>query len=150
MGHVAGYSIYNDVSVRDYQRHAQQIAAGKNFVGTGPFGPWLVTSDEVPDPTKLKLETRVNGDGAVIGHLASDLFDSAADQLLHPTFSISCRATSSPPDAGRCRLYPQAADLPEGRRRRRSRNREARRPPQSRDRRSRAVTAYDIRKTQMS
>src|SRR5437764_1457400 len=61
MGHVAGYSIYNDVSVRDYQRHAQQIAAGKNFVGTGPFGPWMVTTDELPDPTKLKLETRVNG-----------------------------------------------------------------------------------------
>ena len=61
MEHVAGYSIYNDVSVRDYQRHAQQIAAGKNFVGTGPFGPWMVTTDELPDPTKLKLETRVNG-----------------------------------------------------------------------------------------
>jgi len=60
-GHVAGYSIYNDVSVRDWQRHAQQIASGKNFVGTGPFGPWLVTPDEIGDPTKLKLETRVNG-----------------------------------------------------------------------------------------
>jgi 2-keto-4-pentenoate hydratase/2-oxohepta-3-ene-1,7-dioic acid hydratase in catechol pathway len=59
--HVAGYSIYNEVSVRDYQQHAQQIAAGKNFVGTGPFGPWMVTPDEVPDPTKLKLETRLNG-----------------------------------------------------------------------------------------
>ena len=60
--HVAGYSIYNDVSVRDWQRHAQQIASGKNFVGTGPFGPWLVTPDEIADPTKLKLETRVNGE----------------------------------------------------------------------------------------
>ncbi|WP_315837782.1 fumarylacetoacetate hydrolase family protein [Bradyrhizobium prioriisuperbiae] len=59
--HVAGYSAYNDVSVRDWQRHAQQIASGKNFVGTGPFGPWLVTPDEIGDPTKLKLETRVNG-----------------------------------------------------------------------------------------
>ncbi|MCS3760721.1 fumarylacetoacetate hydrolase family protein [Bradyrhizobium centrosematis] len=59
--HVAGYSIYNDVSVRDWQRHAQQIASGKNFVGTAPFGPWLVTPDEIGDPTKLKLETRVNG-----------------------------------------------------------------------------------------
>ena len=59
--HIAGYSIYNDVSVRDWQRHAQQIASGKNFVGTGPFGPWLVTPDEVGDPAKLKLETRVNG-----------------------------------------------------------------------------------------
>ncbi len=59
--YVAGYSIYNDVSVRDYQQHAQQIAAGKNFVGTGPFGPWMVTPDELSDPTKLKLETRLNG-----------------------------------------------------------------------------------------
>ena len=59
--HIAGYSIYNDVSVRDWQRHAQQIASGKNFVGTGPFGPWLVTPDEIGDPSKLKLETRVNG-----------------------------------------------------------------------------------------
>lgn len=59
--HVAGYSIFNDVSVRDWQRHAQQIASGKNFVGTGPFGPWLVTPDEIGDPAKLKLETRVNG-----------------------------------------------------------------------------------------
>lgn len=62
MDYVAGYSIYNDVSVRDYQRHAQQIAAGKNFNGTGPFGPWMVTKDELPDPTKLKLETRLNGE----------------------------------------------------------------------------------------
>ena len=60
--HVAGYSIYNDVSVRDWQRHAGQIASGKNFVGTGPFGPWLVTPDEIGDPTHLKLETRVNGE----------------------------------------------------------------------------------------
>ena len=59
--HVAGYSIFNDVSVRDWQRHAQQIASGKNFVGTGPFGPWLVTPDEIGDPARLKLETRVNG-----------------------------------------------------------------------------------------
>nr|WP_249158039.1 fumarylacetoacetate hydrolase family protein [Bradyrhizobium jicamae] len=59
--HIAGYSIYNDVSVRDWQRHAQQIASGKNFVGTGPFGPWLVTPDDIGDPTNLKIETRVNG-----------------------------------------------------------------------------------------
>ncbi len=62
MEHVAGYSIYNDVSVRDWQMHAQQIAAGKNFVGTGPFGPWLVTRDEIPDPNGLKLRTLVNGE----------------------------------------------------------------------------------------
>ncbi|KRR11275.1 5-carboxymethyl-2-hydroxymuconate isomerase [Bradyrhizobium jicamae] len=59
--HVAGYSIFNDVSVRDWQRHAQQIASGKNFVGTGPCGPWLVTPDDIGDPAKLRIETRVNG-----------------------------------------------------------------------------------------
>lgn len=59
--HVAGYSIYNDVSVRDWQRHAQQIASGKNFVGTGPFGPWLVTPEEIGDAANLKIETRING-----------------------------------------------------------------------------------------
>src|SRR5439155_14608442 len=59
--HIALYSTYNDGSVRDWQPHAQQIASGKNFVGTGPFGPWLVTPDEIGDPTKLKLDVRVNG-----------------------------------------------------------------------------------------
>jgi 2-keto-4-pentenoate hydratase/2-oxohepta-3-ene-1,7-dioic acid hydratase in catechol pathway len=61
MRHVAGYSCYNDVSVREWQFHAKQIAAGKNFVGTGPFGPWMVTADEIPDPENLKLELRING-----------------------------------------------------------------------------------------
>jgi 2-keto-4-pentenoate hydratase/2-oxohepta-3-ene-1,7-dioic acid hydratase in catechol pathway len=59
--HIAGYSCYNDVSVREWQFHAKQIAAGKNFVGTGPFGPWMVTADEMPDPENLKLELRING-----------------------------------------------------------------------------------------
>ena len=61
MDHIAGYSCYNDVSVREWQFHAKQIAAGKNFVGTGPFGPWMVTADEIPDPENLKLELRING-----------------------------------------------------------------------------------------
>lgn len=61
MSHVVGYSVYNDASIREYQFHAKQIAAGKNFDGTGAFGPYLVSSDEVPDPEKLSLETRLNG-----------------------------------------------------------------------------------------
>jgi 2-keto-4-pentenoate hydratase/2-oxohepta-3-ene-1,7-dioic acid hydratase in catechol pathway len=61
MGYVAGYSCYNDGSIREWQFHAKQIAAGKNFAGTGPFGPWMVTADEIPDPDNLKLETRLNG-----------------------------------------------------------------------------------------
>lgn len=61
MSYVAGYSIYNDVSVRDWQRHTSQFTPGKNFDGTGPFGPWMVTPDEVKDITSQTLTTRVNG-----------------------------------------------------------------------------------------
>jgi 2-keto-4-pentenoate hydratase/2-oxohepta-3-ene-1,7-dioic acid hydratase in catechol pathway len=60
--HVAGYSIYNDASVRDWQRHTAQYTPGKNFPSTGGFGPWMVTADEIADPTQLHLTTRLNGD----------------------------------------------------------------------------------------
>lgn len=62
MAHVAGFSCYNDVSVRDYQRHASQWTPGKNFPATGPFGPFLVTPDEVGDLTGKKIQTRLNRD----------------------------------------------------------------------------------------
>lgn len=60
--YVAGYSCFNDGSVRDYQRHALQWTPGKNFHASGAFGPWLVTADELPDPSALELTTRLNGD----------------------------------------------------------------------------------------
>ena len=59
--YVAGYSIYNDGSVRDWQRHTSQFTPGKNFIGTGGLGPWLVTTDEIPDPSRLSLALRLNG-----------------------------------------------------------------------------------------
>jgi 2-keto-4-pentenoate hydratase/2-oxohepta-3-ene-1,7-dioic acid hydratase in catechol pathway len=59
--HVAGYSCYNDVSVRDWQRHSTQFTSGKNFPKTAPFGPWLVTTDELLDASQLGLTTRLNG-----------------------------------------------------------------------------------------
>lgn len=61
LNHIAGYSCYNDGSLRDWQRHTSQWTPGKNFPATGAFGPWLVTADEIPDPTKLSLATRLNG-----------------------------------------------------------------------------------------
>lgn len=57
--HVAGYSVFNDGSVRDYQLTREQWTAGKNFDRTGPLGPFLVTADEVPDPHALELSTTV-------------------------------------------------------------------------------------------
>jgi 2-keto-4-pentenoate hydratase/2-oxohepta-3-ene-1,7-dioic acid hydratase in catechol pathway len=62
MSVVAGYSCYNDLSARDWQMHASQWGPGKNFPGTGAFGPWLVTADELADPAALHLTTRVNGE----------------------------------------------------------------------------------------
>ncbi len=62
LDYVAGYACFNDGSVRDYQRHSQQFTPGKNFHASGSFGPWLVTADEVPDPRKLRLTTRLNGE----------------------------------------------------------------------------------------
>lgn len=62
LSHVAGYACYNDVSIRDWQRHTSQFTPGKNFVCTGPFGPWMVSSDDIPDPTTLTLQTRLNGE----------------------------------------------------------------------------------------
>ena len=58
--HVAGYTILNDGSVRDWQRHG--VAAGKNFYRSGSCGPWIVTSDLLPDPSALSVTTRVNGE----------------------------------------------------------------------------------------
>lgn len=78
LDHVAGYSIYNDVSVRDWQRHAQQIASGKNFVGTGPFGPWMVTADDIPAPSGLALSTRLNGETVQSSDTSRLIFDVPA------------------------------------------------------------------------
>jgi 2-keto-4-pentenoate hydratase/2-oxohepta-3-ene-1,7-dioic acid hydratase in catechol pathway len=58
---IAGYSCFNDGSVRDWQRHTPQITVGKNFAETGAFGPWLTTRDEIPDIEDATLTTRVNG-----------------------------------------------------------------------------------------
>jgi 2-keto-4-pentenoate hydratase/2-oxohepta-3-ene-1,7-dioic acid hydratase in catechol pathway len=59
--YVAGYSAYNDGSVRDWQKHTIQFTAGKNFTGTGAFGPWMVTRGEIADGEELTLQTRLNG-----------------------------------------------------------------------------------------
>lgn len=71
LAHVAGYACYNDGSVRDWQRHTSQFLPGKTFAATGAFGPALITADEVPDPSKLTLETRLNGQ--VVQHTTTDL-----------------------------------------------------------------------------
>ena len=69
---VAGYSCFLDVSVRDFQKHS--VTAGKNFPATGPLGPWIVTADEITDPSRLTLVTRLNG---------QEVQKSGTDLLIH-------------------------------------------------------------------
>jgi 2-keto-4-pentenoate hydratase/2-oxohepta-3-ene-1,7-dioic acid hydratase in catechol pathway len=59
--HIAGYACYNDATLRDWQRHTQQWAPGKNFSHTGSFGPWLTTTDDIAPNEPLTLTTRLNG-----------------------------------------------------------------------------------------
>ena len=61
LDHIAGYSCYNDGSVRNWQRHTSQFTPGKNFPATGSFGPYMVTPDEVGDYKTLQIQTRLNG-----------------------------------------------------------------------------------------
>lgn len=62
MEHVAGYTCFNEASVRDWQKHSHLYGMGKNFRGTGAVGPWMVTADEIPDPSELVLSTFLNGE----------------------------------------------------------------------------------------
>lgn len=72
--HVFGYTVYNDFSARD--RLLQEISSplgprkGKDFEGGNAIGPWIVTADEIPDPSNLRMEVRVNGESRGVCHTA--------------------------------------------------------------------------------
>ena len=72
---VAGYTIVNEGSVRDWQSRGTQNCPGKNFYRSGAIGPWMVTIDEVDDPTKLRIVTRVNGEVRQDGSTDMMIFD---------------------------------------------------------------------------
>jgi len=76
--HVTGYTCFVDGSVRDYQKFS--VTSGKNFPGTGPLGPWIVTSDELADPTTLTLATRLNG--KEMQHSGTDLLIYSVPQII--------------------------------------------------------------------
>jgi acylpyruvate hydrolase len=78
LSHVIAYSVFNDGSIRDYQMKTAQWTVGKNFDGTGAFGPYLVTADELPQgATGLKLQTRLNGQIMQDASTADLIFDVA-------------------------------------------------------------------------
>ncbi|TXL77558.1 fumarylacetoacetate hydrolase family protein [Vineibacter terrae] len=73
MSHIGGYTCFNDGSLRDFQKFS--VTAGKNFDASGAIGPWIVTADEIPDPTALVLATRLNG---------VEVQRSGTDMLIYP------------------------------------------------------------------
>ena len=72
LSHVAGYTCFCETSVRDFIK--ESLITGKNFPACAPLGPWMVTADEIPDPSKLHLTTRLNG---------NVMQDSGTDMLMH-------------------------------------------------------------------
>jgi 2-keto-4-pentenoate hydratase/2-oxohepta-3-ene-1,7-dioic acid hydratase in catechol pathway len=72
--HIAGYACYNDGSIRDWQVATSQWTPGKNFYKTGGFGPWMVTSDEIPAGKVMRLQTILNG---------QVLQDTTTDKMIH-------------------------------------------------------------------
>ena len=75
---IAGFVVCNDVSVRDWQMRAQTFTLGKSFDTHSPFGPWIVTADEIADPHNLAIKTWVNGEirqDSNTKHLVFDCYD---------------------------------------------------------------------------
>jgi len=81
LDHVAGYSIYNEGSVREFQSHNRQFGLGKNFEASGSFGPWLMTPDEFGDPYEHELITRLNG--KVRQHAKLDGMNFKIEQIIN-------------------------------------------------------------------
>ncbi len=84
MACIAGYTCFAENSVRDFQAHARQVTAGKNFLSSGAIGPWLTTADEVGDPSALELTTRLNGEVVQHDKLTSLIF-SVAELIVYIT-----------------------------------------------------------------
>jgi len=109
LSHVAGYACYNDGSVRDWQKHTSQFMPGKTFAGTGAFGPWLVTGDQV-DPTRLSLQTRLNG--TVVQSTTTDLMIHTIPALIAyistilPLLPGDVLVTGTPAGVGSKRVPP--------------------------------------------
>lgn len=109
--HVAGYTVMGENSVREWQLHSQQATAGKNFDSSGSWGPWVVTRDEVPDPTVLEIVTELNGDQVQRGRLA-DLVFGIDDIIAYVSSFVALApgdviATGTPPGIGHRRTPPR-------------------------------------------
>lgn len=103
LGHVLGYTVFNDLSAREHQLATGQWALGKNSDDSGPIGPVLVTADEL-DPSNLALQTRVNGEVMQSGNTSEMVF-SVQTLLAYAARTITLRpgdvvATGTPSGVG--------------------------------------------------
>lgn len=109
--HVFGYVVVNDVSARDWQFHSPTFTVGKSFDTHGPFGPWIVTADEIPDPQALNIRCLVNGKVRQESNTA-DMIHSVAQQIeyLSTAFTLESGdllATGTPAGVGVAMTPPQ-------------------------------------------
>lgn len=112
LSHVAGYALFNDITVRDYQWRGPQWTIGKNFDGTGILGPEIVTSDELPaGGVGLRIQTRINGETLQDGNTRDMIFDVAATiASLSETMTLDSGdviATGTPAGVGAARKPPR-------------------------------------------
>lgn len=110
LAHVAGYTCFNDGSIRDWQFHTNSVTPGKNFPATGALGPWLVTRDDIPDPQQLTIQTRLNGEVMQDSHTHSMIF-TVADIIAYvsafvPLVAGDVIATGTPEGVGFSRKPP--------------------------------------------
>jgi 2-keto-4-pentenoate hydratase/2-oxohepta-3-ene-1,7-dioic acid hydratase in catechol pathway len=107
---VAGYTVFNDGSIRDWQRHTSHFTPGKNFFRSGSAGPWLVTADEIPDPQRLRLSTTINGTVLQNGTTAQMVYGVASLIEYISTFTAlypgDLIATGTPSGVGFARKPP--------------------------------------------
>ena len=102
--HVLGYTAFNDLSARRKQIETPQFTLGKNADRSGPIGPAIVTTDELPDPSGLRVQTRVNGETVQDGNTA-DLIHSVGKIIAYITDTVTLRpgdviATGTPGGVG--------------------------------------------------
>lgn len=110
MDYVAGYSCFNDASVRDWQRHTSQFTPGKNFPATAAFGPALVPADAVHDVNNLRVRTRLNGQVVQDANTSEFIFDIPALIAYISTFTClhagDVISTGTPSGVGFKRVPP--------------------------------------------
>ena len=107
---IAGYTIVNDVTVRDWQFKAPTMTIGKSFDTHGPTGPWVVTADEIPDPQDLRIRTWVNEQLLQDASTKEMIFDCAQQiETLSTAFTLEpgdLIATGTPAGVGIVRKPP--------------------------------------------